>query len=108
MPFHQRGGAPDNLDRTRVLQAAQAKFDWIDAGRGGQFIDEAFDGEAVRRLAGRADGGRAQRRVLEPMRNDLDALGRIWRITVLRNQPRVEPRHVVEAGSLGSQQWNVR
>ena len=70
-------------------------------GRRRQLVDEALDRKAIGRLAGRADRRRPQRRVLQPMRDDLDAVRRIGRIGVLRDQPGTEPRTSVDAGGLG-------
>ena len=107
LPIHHRGRALDDLDAARVLEPAQAKLDRIEAGRRGQLVDEALDREAVGRLAGRAQRSGTQRRILEPMRDDLDGVGRIGRIAVLRDQAGVEAAHIVEAGGVRGQQRNV-
>ena len=69
--FIKRGGALDHLDAARIGQPAQPELDRIDAGRRRELVGEAFDREAVRDLAGRADFRRPQRRVLQPVHDHL-------------------------------------
>ena len=100
LPFHHRRHAPDQLDAARIVEAAQAKLDRVDARRRRQLIGEALDRKTIGRLAGRAQRRRPQRRFFQPMHDDLDVVCRIGRIAVLRDQAGVKSNDIVEARCL--------
>ena len=58
-------------------------------------------------LPGERSGAGRNGVVFEPMRDDLDVIGRIGRIAVLRDQAGVEAAHLVETGGLRREQRNV-
>src|SRR3954453_3775099 len=83
LPIHHRGRPLHDLDPARVGELRQPERDWVLPRGGGELVGETLDRERVGDLSRRADVGRAQWGVLEPVYDHVQAVHRIRRVAVL-------------------------
>ena len=104
LPVEHFGGAFDDRDGARIGKALQAIRDGVFADGSRDFIDQAFDGPAVRDLAGRADVAGAQRRILQAVNDDAGVRRCVRRVEIFVEAAGPAALALLDAGGIESDQ----